>query len=312
MLLEKNPCDHCVWVSKFVVNGDGTISVDISIRHPFPGNDYFTGFDVRGIFHTTANYFFPEPTAPSVGHRVPALETGDPQLLNADGYTDAYNPDELQNEEPIFKYQPGGDLGGSFEGQDWEWQAPLMPFICYCSSEVRRHFASNKVLTRTYHIALPPGEWDFGYTIDACWAPPIKDPVTDIEKDFPMHANTLKAYRVDAIMSGPLIGDAPSTLTVRIYNYFPGILQLYDRPQVIYVAPCLMSDYKQFRTPFIGSEYVEIKFDIVNDMGAPPGNYPVYIPIFMIQDAYLYLKEIEEHCGRNADFEQVAWVEVQG
>ena len=312
MLLEQNPCDNCIWVSKFVNNGDGTISVDIKIRHPYIGNDYYTGFDVRGIFHTTASYPFPEPDAPGpLLHFIPTLETGDPQLLNPDGYTQAYtwaNP----NWAPIFKYQPGGDLGGTFEGEDWDFQPPCLPFINYYSSKVRRHFASSAVVSRTYNIALPAGEWDFGYSVDACWAPPTNFPVFNIETDFPMRANTLHAYRMDAFMSGPLIGDNPTTLTVRVYNHFPEILQFYNHV-VIRIPLCLNDDKIYSGGPvFVGDEYVEFTCDIANVLGAPDGIYPLLITgvgTTLPGDSYLW--GIEKNWFRNAKNSQVVWLEVE-
>jgi hypothetical protein len=311
MLLEQAPCDTCIWVSKFVNNGDGTISVDVKIRHPYPGNTYYTGFDVRGIFHTQASYYFPEPNLPGIGHYIPTLETGDPQLLNPDGYTKAYYPSAYPW-PPIFKYQPDGDLGGTFEGEEWGWVPPYMPFINYYSSEVRRHFASNAVVTRTYHIALPPGEWDFGYTVDACWAAPTVFPVTDIETDFPKQANTLKCYRLDAFMSGPLVGNSPSTLTVRAYSHLPEILQ-YFYAIAVRVSLSIEDDVIQHGNPVVvGDEYTEFTCTFANDLSAPSGMYPLLVTgvgLHGVGDDYL--DDIENDWERSVSTSQVVWFEVQ-
>ncbi len=310
MLLEQSPCDKCIWVNKFVNNGDGTISAEIKIRHPYPANPYYTGFDVRGIFHTTANYFFPLPSGPTLGFYIPALEVGDPQLLNPDGYTDAYQVNH-QYWAPIFNYQPGGDLGGTFETEYPGWQPPEMPFINYYSSEVRRQFASSAVIARTYHIALPPGAWDFGYTVDACWAPPTKSPVTDIETDFPVQANSIgQPYRIDLLISGPLVGSIPSTLTIRHYWHNPGVLQ-YVYATGVFVPLTLKNTKVDAGQPVIVGDYMEWTLEIANELGAPPGLYPLFNNgDAMTIEGMSYLHDIEKDYARNDGMTQVLWIEV--
>ena len=320
ILLEKKPCDNCLWVSKFVNNSDGTVSIDISIRHPFPANRYYTGFDVPGILHTTTHYRIENPFEydPNAYH-FPVVETGDPELLNPDAYTywQDYSPwaFPVPWEGPIFKYQPGGDLGGTFDEDDKEedgWNE-YWPFINYYSSEVRRHFATNETVTRTYHIALPPGEWEFGYTVDACWAPPINVPVTDIETDFPMQANTLFAYRMDAFISGPLIGLEPSTLTCRVYNHFPELLEFYESGITAFYTNCINGywHYADEGPTIVDDEYVEFKYELVNELCRPPGRYPILFFCGMSNPGDHYCKQIEEDYLRNARIGQIIWVTVE-
>jgi hypothetical protein len=317
MLLEQAPCDNCLWVSKFVNHGDGTISVDVSIRHPYPGNKYFTGFDVRAILYTTANYWIANPGEthypPYVPiFLIPALEAGDPEVLNPDGCTSAFYPAKYSDYPPIFRFQYDNDLGGTLDKDDvgeWGWNE-LYPFICYYSSEVRRHFASNAVVTRTFHIALPPGEWEFNYSVDACWAPPTNVPVTDIEADFPVQANTLGYYRVDSFMSGPLVGDEPSTLTVRIYHHLPEILQYYD--YLCLYTNCITGGLiNVFNPVIVDDKYLEYTCEIANILHVPSGRYPIVITPSISAAGEDYLWDIEKKWGINSQLRQVLWVTVE-
>lgn len=318
-LLENAPCDNCLSVSKFVNNGDGTVSIDITIRHPYPGNSYYTGFDVRGIFYTTARYYFENPYEPHYvnARRFPALETGDPELLNADGYTDAYHPDKYPWEYPIFRYQPGGDLGGTLDSEDLGDEAwvEMWPFKCFYSSEVRRHFAPWAVETRTYHIALPPGPWEFGYSVDAVWAPPTKVPVTDIENDFPMQANTLYLYRIDMFVSGPIVGDEPVIVTMRGYSHFPELLEYYTGgSNATLYSECITGSWQwTVADPWVvDDEYLEVEFELVNKLHRPPGCYPVLGILGMSSAGSHYLKEnVEKNYIKNAIIFQILWVTVE-
>jgi len=311
MLLENGPCDNCIWVSKFVNNGDGTISVDISIRHPYPGNDFYTGFDVRGIFYTDANYHVDYPVGPDGGPRIPTLSTGDPELLNPDGFTNAYDLSLNQYLGPIFYYQPGGDLGATLEEEDLGFESGLMlwPYINYYSTEQRRAFTSGATVTRTYHVALPPGEWKFGYSVDACWAKPINIPVTNIETDFPEQANTLLPYRLDAFVSGPLIGQEPSELTVRVYHHNPDLLPYLDRIDVN-AKPFWESTF--FKDPVIvDDKYVEFKWEFANWYNAPPGRYAMEIHSSASDDFISYVYALETKFAKHAQVFQVVWVTIE-
>jgi len=315
MLLEQAPCDNCLYVSNFENHGDGTISIDVTIRHPYPTNDYFTGFDVRGIVYTSTSYTIMPPDDPEFWqyYHIPALETGDLEVLNPDGYTRAFTPFKDLSKPPIFRYQSDGDLGGTFDEDDeqFPYDNELWPYKCYYSSEDRRYFAANAVLTQTYIIALPPGEWEFGYSVDACWAPPTTVPVTDILADFPPQANTLGQYRVDLEISGPLIGWEESTLTVRLYHHLPEVIDLFTSSNIHLFTNCIdgseFSHYPDGPT-FSCDEYVEFSYEVANELQRPPGKYPVLARCKLTDDDYLV--GLEEHWWENARCNQVLWVTV--
>jgi len=264
---------------------------------------------VRGIFHTTTNYklhYQPGPW-PDDYPTVPSLETGDPELLNPDGFTVSYRP--VSGGPDIFRYQPGGDLGGTYDEDDVGF-CDFWPFINFYSSDVRRHFATNATVTRTYHVALPPGEWEFGYTVDACWAKPTNVPVTDIEADFPMQANTLLPYRIDAFASGPIIGSTNTVITMRFYNHVPEFYQFYDR--VFILAGCFTGGNDVVVNSVIVDDlYIEYSYDLYNAVNRPPGRYPIVINSEYTSSFMSYLDDIEKYFRVRATIFQVVWVTVE-
>jgi hypothetical protein len=317
VLLEQNPCNNCIWTSNLKNNGDGTVSIDVTIRHPYQANKYFTGFDVRGIFYSPAHYFIEIPSEPHDPYAAyfPALEKGDPQLLNPDGYTNAFSPFTETGKPPIFSYQPDGHLGGTLDIDDneEEFGKPYWPYICFYSSEVRRLFDVNSKVTRTYHIALPPGAWEFGYSVDACWAPPIHVPVYDIEEDFPWQANQLDIYKIDTSLSGPIIGDGETVLTSRLYTHFPELLGYYS--SVIILCQTLHAGWvMDGLATIIDDEYIEFNTPLSNFLGRPPGVYPVIVYAVMSKAGHDYLsneKGITENWTDNATVASVVWITVE-
>jgi hypothetical protein len=316
MLLEKSPCDNCIWTENSINHGDGTVSLDISIKHPYPFNEYYTGFDVRGILYAIGHYIIKKPNEEEMFKIFPSIETGDVEVLDPDGYTESFSPFGFYgtNDPPILRYQFGGDLGGSLDKDDNEFPKydTYFPFLNYYSSEVRRHFATNATVTRTWHIALPPGVWDFGYSVDANWAPPVNFPVKDIEKDFPKNANTLKNYRMDLSMSNPLKGLEPQTLTIRVYHHLSEVLPLYETSNIYIFSQCLEDLPAPLATPdaltFQNDQYVEFTYELRNDFQRPPGRYPILVkPFINFDDLFAPL---DARWFKNSDYAQIIWVEV--
>ena len=58
-VLQSTLCDGCLYVHNVIKLDDNTIQADVRLRHPYPGKDNLTGFDVRGIFISKADYTFP-------------------------------------------------------------------------------------------------------------------------------------------------------------------------------------------------------------------------------------------------------------
>jgi hypothetical protein len=182
-LLEVTPCKNCLTISNIKVVEPNVLEADLTLKHPFPGLLKYTGFDVRGIFISEANYTFP-----ASGRKI-AWGTDLPIVLNPDGYTQLFNPTEYPPTTPAAlgyipgKYATGGDL-----------TATLNPFLAYRRDAPRCMFEAGGSETRTVRLYVPPGPIHFGYAVDACWQ--LVENVIDPLTDFPPDANCLEAYRV--------------------------------------------------------------------------------------------------------------------
>jgi len=212
--VEGFPCPHCLMIGKPHVQGDGTVKLKVALSHPFPTMPIYTGFDVRGMvyfpptsYHEVpgflvngsrlVEYGFDEHMFPTPYGTMPlsysrAAEGGG-ELLNADGYSTYMIPGILYADDwPIFSYQPGK------HGKEPTPQLTTVnPYKLFASDTERRMFLVTDLITREYHLALPPGEFCFGYAVDASWCPPAKTPVTDPAIDFPLQANAEDPWQID-------------------------------------------------------------------------------------------------------------------
>ena len=122
-------------------------------------------------------------------------QLGDPQLLNADGFTYFWSPwYDSGSSAPICSYWPGKYSSGTRT-------ANMNGFLNFYTIENRHIFEVGKTVSRTYHIWLPAGPVTAGYAVDACWQPPAKTPVTDPVADFPVTANGPECYRFKVVIN---------------------------------------------------------------------------------------------------------------
>jgi len=190
-------CTDCLKITDITNNGDGTIDLSVQITHPFNGFSQYTGFDVKGIImfqgshviYTGNSYKLFE--LPENSCRVSWRELGDPQVLNADGYTLRWSPTYNSGSDlPIFNYWKGKYASG-------EPYADLNAYLDFYSTIDRHMFTVDSVVTRTYTIWLPPGQpVAAGYAVEACWEPPTVTPVTNPLTDFPTSANQPEPYHL--------------------------------------------------------------------------------------------------------------------
>jgi len=243
-------------------NGDKTIlDVDVQITHPFPTFPQFSGFDVKGILISRADFG---------GFSDPDLLTSGPdhlRILNSDGYTRWWNPEEFPGNN-IFSYVDGA-LGMKDEKFDFQ---PNLNGFKYFSDELgptdpvegqdiamRGVFSAGAVNTRHYTIAVPnfPTSLIFNYAVDASWEPPLVKP-PDIPGDFPPEANQTEPWAItatevintlyyDEILSeqgGELIlevavydwqnpAEAPAGTITRVVAEWPG---LFDMSEAGYIS----------------------------------------------------------------------------
>ena len=191
-------CRNCLRIVSIRNNGDGTIDLMVRITHPFAGHPEFTGFDVKGIIMFDGSwenegYYlwlpWPEP------FRISWRKLGDPQVLNADGYSILWSPwYDSGSDMPIFNYWEGRFARGTPT-------ANINAFKNFYTDEERHMFRVDGSVTQTYKIWLPPGPVTAGYAIDACWEPPIKTPVTNPVEDFPLTANQPEAYEFRCVIN---------------------------------------------------------------------------------------------------------------
>jgi len=192
-------CKNCLQITSILNNGDGTIDLTVRITHPFPGLPQYTGFDVKGIVMFQGSHEIPKnyekyPLYPQ-NYRLSWRLMGDPELLNADGYSYRWSPwYDSGLPQPIFNYWEGRYAKGTPT-------ANVNGYLNFYSHEERHMFAHDASVSRTYHIWLPPGPIVAGYAVEACWEPPLVKPVTNPVEDFPITANQPEAYRFKIVIN---------------------------------------------------------------------------------------------------------------
>jgi hypothetical protein len=123
---------------------------------------------------------------------------GDPELLNPDGYTIRWSPGyDSGSSLPILNYWPGKYSNGTPT-------ANINAYLNFYNIEERHMFTTTGVVSRVYHLYLPPGPVTVGYAVDACWAPPTKVPVTNPVVDFPVSANQKEPYHFRFVLNNDL------------------------------------------------------------------------------------------------------------
>jgi hypothetical protein len=265
--LETWPCSTCLKITNLVIHDPNLITVDLTIAHPFPGNPKLTGFDVRAVLVTEADYVFP------ASNRWIARGDDIPRLLLPNGYTTLFNPVEY---DPIFpwpdllKYIPGKfATGGKLE-------ATLNPYIAFRREQPRRMFEAGVSETRTVWIQVPSGPLHFGYVVDACWT--HVDQVIDPLQDFPPEANCLEAYDVGVqIGSGlePVQGSA-QPIEIVVFDH-QGLATI---SAVIMEAPDLFDGVVQVEySEDVGADNFLFSGTLTNEKGAPAGEYPLLIRV---------------------------------
>jgi len=216
MFVEPPFCDSCLMIGKPTIQPDGTMEVNVILSHPFPNQPKYTGFDVRGtIMFPATRYWEMKPMKIREKDNTPVFdpdgpvplyfsraEDGGGQLLNADGFTLYFFPGlDIGPDQPIFKYSKGKFANGS------DPDSTVNGYKLFTNDPDRRMFLVTDTICRTYHISPPEGEFVFGYVIDASWAPPVNQPVTDPANDFPFYANCEDGYIIETEQVNPFILD---------------------------------------------------------------------------------------------------------
>jgi len=195
------------------------ITVDIGIRHPFPGLDRFTGFDVLGVFMGNGSdvYFGLENFA--------VAGENDPQLLNADGYTRWFNYSEFESAGsvlPLVGYYPGhaGSVafGPTAVLNPYKYFADgiaqddnAYTFMVYNYPD-RGAFRPGSINRRIYELRFPqPEPIKFQYAVIAHWEPNVNDPDPPASlDDFPTSANVEESVAISVMDTSDIFYDSPS------------------------------------------------------------------------------------------------------
>jgi formylglycine-generating enzyme required for sulfatase activity len=265
--MEGKVCDNCFQVGNFGVTSNGILFCDVTLTHPFPGLDEYSGFDPRLIFITGSDFTFPES-----GHSI--SWNGDHiKLMYADGYTNLFNPTDYPVDLPVpdaLKYtpgilSPGGDLS-----------ATLNPYLAFNRNAERRIFYSAEASTEKLMMKLPDGPLEFGYAVDVCWTP-VEPPVNNPLEDFPPEANCREAYQV-YVHQGVGLTDltgSEASVQVEIWDH-QGIDTVST---VLMEAPDLFSGLIELNLSTTMDEKIIFKGILVNELGAGLGDYPVLIRV---------------------------------
>lgn len=208
--LEKS--NHSTIKLKDIVISGPSIELNVGLTHPFPGLYQWSGFDVRGIFITDGSY----DEFKSNGDLVMS-NPSEPRLLNADGWTRWWNPDEFPKKGTILGYCDG--LYGPKDSQVG-FRSTLNPFKYFADDLTQNEqfpaglnfdrrgifLASSSVNYRHYSIWFgnPQNFYIFNYAVDAChqFAPgydgtsiPTLDQLPD--PFFPTEANQPEAFAIE-------------------------------------------------------------------------------------------------------------------
>ena len=262
-IMEGKFCEDCFQISNFTVTSNDVFFCDVTIKHPFPGLDEFTGFDLRAILITGSDYTFPD------SGRLISWNGDHIKLMYADGYTNLFNPTEFSPDLPVpdaLKYTPGNlATGGSLT-------ATLNPYIAFNRDKERRIFYSAESATEKLMIKLPDGPLEFGYAVDACWSP-VQSPVTNPLEDFPPEANCREAYQIYVYQGVGLTDQVGSEAPVQVEIWDHQGIETVST--VIMEAPDLFVGRRMLNLTTNMKEKIIFQGTLTNDLGAEIGDIPV-------------------------------------
>jgi len=213
--LEQGPCSNCISIPSVKPSAHKTMLVDVKIKHPF-AQKYWTGFDVRGIA-----MFKGSKTYPQSGLTASSRALGDMELVNADGFTTLYNIGTIGQSPNGFQEYCKGKLSTPKDPS-----AVLNGYKRYTSDDplnTRSAFYADKEITQTFDLDMIGASMIFGYAVDASWAPPTTQPVTDPMQDFPPGANCPEPWKIEIADTPVGVGltdqGGESVLTLDIYDW---------------------------------------------------------------------------------------------
>lgn len=282
---------------------NNTLQVDIGLTHPFLGLNEFAGFDVKGIVISRADLMGATPT---VQWEMPGPTTL--RLVNADGYTRMWNPDEFPYvlESELFCYKDGllgaPDSFGNFDAQ-------LNGYKYYCDGLLpgdpvtamdfsqRGVFGPGSKNIRTFVISTPQG-LIFNYAIDASWEFPDGISPWTYPDDYPITANCPEAYFIDCESDGLMFsedGGSIMDLTITVYDHQPGSIQhvrIEAKDLYIETPPVVAYWDAAWQSSTVYSDVYTVHIDNKNQVAA--GTYPGLIIVIDVEENNLLTPSIPQ------------------
>jgi hypothetical protein len=191
---------------------EGLIDVEVTLVHPFPGLNQFTGFDVMGVFVHDGDEMGNYDSDVFYGR-------GDEvaRLLNADGLTRWFNPTEF-TKSGLFGFTEGAlghkNMGFTATLNGYKYFADglgandsVVDFLHDPATlENRCLFSTTASNTRLYELKFPMVGSEplltFQYAVIANWEPPANIPPLSIPEDFPISANAHEPFYLDVQDNG--------------------------------------------------------------------------------------------------------------
>jgi len=205
------------------------IEAGIGLRHPFLGLTEFSGFDVCGILITNGSVSgFEDSDIVMAG-------PGNTRLLNPDGYSRWWNPEEFPMDGTMFGYKDGL-LGAPDSFANYSSTVNAHKYFCDeleendalgdIDPEGRGLFSAGQKNIRHYTIELGTEGLVFNYAIDANWVFPDGYAPWTAPDDFADEANRPEAWNivVDEV-SNTLYNDGTGSggelhLGIDVYDWF--------------------------------------------------------------------------------------------
>jgi hypothetical protein len=272
-----------VFLGNMFVHEDGTVTVEVFLKHPFIGFKEYTGFDVRGIVMFPKKYEFPASEV-----SLPGFFPGETALLNPDGYTRRWNPTEFSAGTIPFNYFDGNLIP---HGMGAKATSLVNPYRCYYTKADRRYFAAGDTQARHYHLSFAPGPMVFAYAVDVSWGEATidldpKGKPTYIPQSFAVTANSIEPYDIKLkALTGELncslsvYAGGSANISVQVSDWNGGAL--VDFPKITVEAPDLFDGVAH---PTDGSgDVTTYTYDIPisNTKVMVPGTHPV---LFSFED----------------------------
>ena len=261
--LEEGPCVNCVRVVPPITPTSYGMDVTIAVRHPFPGNTFYHGFDVRGIIMLEGDYSFP-----NLGFLSTRVASGGWGLVNPDGFTSIFNA--VDYTAPGILGYSRGKMVPSAWGNPANTLNAFKAFYSQGQSENdggRRGLLAGEEVQRTYQIqVVPTAPLKFWYAVDASWVAPTGSEPYDFD-DFPPNANCPEAYRFDfSMVTGELFpAGGTATIGVDIWDH-----QGWTPPyQLKAEAPECSNSLTTISSPplWTSGDRAHWEFDLTNQLG---------------------------------------------